>query len=325
MKPILVLFTGGTIASVSSGGVISPDKGRGDYLLDLYRKTSGDNDTQFETASPVHILSENLCFDDWNALIKALCSYTLDDYSGVIITHGSDTLAYTSALVGMLFRHTPVPIIITAANKPLDVKGTNGLFNFSSAVQLIREHRYIGVFTVYEKVCLSTRLLPADTALDRFSCYGGEEGFEGVSEYRLDKPRERLLDPDITLKNEVLVVHPYPNFNYNSISLTSRPAAVLHTLYHSGTACTDLTHGGERSLISFAKKCKALDIPLFLCGTKGGKADIYESMGEIRELGVNTIDRISDVAAYVKLVIAYNQQQVNPARVIYTNLFFEFL
>ena len=65
--------------------------------------------------------------------------------------------------------------------------------------------------------------------------------------------------------------------------------------------------------------------PLYLCGTKGSKSDIYQSMEEIRELGVNTIDRISDVAAYVKLVIAYNQQQLNPARVIYSNLFFEFL
>ena len=324
MKPILVLFTGGTIASISQSGVIAPDKSMGSHLIDLYRQTSGDNETQFETASPVHILSENLCFDDWNALIKAICSYSFDDYEGIIITHGSDTLAYTSALIGMLFRHTGIPIIITAANKPLDVRGTNGLFNFTSSVRLIKEHRCIGVFTVYEEVYLSTRLLPADTAQDKFSCYGGE-AFEGVSEYRLDKPREKLLDPDISLEREVLVVNPYPNFNYSSVNLSSRPAAVLHTLYHSGTACTELSHGGERSLISFAKKCKALDIPLYLCGTKGSKSDIYQSMEEIRELGVNTIDRISDVAAYVKLVIAYNQQQLNPARVIYSNLFFEFL
>lgn len=324
MKPILVLFTGGTIASVSDGGIISPDKNRGGYLLDLYRRTSDDSETQFETASPVHILSENLCFAEWNALIKALCSYNPDDYEGIIITHGSDTLAYTSALVGMLFRHTSVPIIITAANKPLDEHGSNGLFNFTSAVRLIREKRYIGVFTVYEKVYLSTRLLPADTALDRFSSYGGGE-FEGVSEYRLDKPREKLLDPEITLEKEILVINPYPNMSYGSFSLSSRPAAVLHTLYHSGTACTSMENDGRHSLIAFAKRCKALDIPLYLCGTKGSKADIYASMQEIRELGVSTIDRISDVAAYVKLLIAYNQQQLNPARVIYSNLFFEML
>ena len=324
MKPILLLFTGGTIASVSHGGVIAPDTGRGEFLLDLYRKTSGDDKTQFETHSPVHILSENLCFAEWNTLIKALCSFEPERFSGVIITHGSDTLAYTSALIGMLFRHTKIPIVITAANKPLDVKGSNGLFNFTSAVRLIREGRYLGVFTVYEKVYLSTRLLPADTATDSFSCYGGGE-FEGVSEYRLDKPREQLLDPNITLEREVLMISPYPNFNYQSVSLSSRPAAVLHTLYHSGTACTTLDNGSDRSLISFAKKCKALDIPLYLCGTKGGKADIYSSMEGLRDLGVSTIDRISDVAAYVKLVIAYNQQQLNPARVIYTNLFFEML
>ncbi|MBR6338333.1 MAG: hypothetical protein IKR76_11490 [Ruminococcus sp.] len=52
-KPILVLFTGGTIASVSKGGIISPDKGRGEYLIDLYKKTSGDSATVFETARPI--------------------------------------------------------------------------------------------------------------------------------------------------------------------------------------------------------------------------------------------------------------------------------
>lgn len=324
MKPILVIFTGGTIASRASGGVIAPDESSKSMLISLYRSTSGDNQTQFEETSPINILSENLTFSAWNSLIKTLCGADTSRYSGIIITHGSDTLSYTSSLIGMLFRHTDIPIIMTASNKPLDERGSNGLFNFTSAVKLIKERRYIGVFTVYEEVYLPTRLLPADTCLDRFSCYGGES-FKDISEYRLSKPRERLIDPDITLKNEVLVVSPYPNFNYTSVSLAGRPAAVLHTLYHSGTACAAPAEGENYSALMFAKKCAALDIPLYFCGTKGGRADIYESADILKREGVKTIDRISDVAAYVKLVIAYNQSEVNPARYIYSNVYFEML
>ncbi len=323
MKPVLVIFTGGTIASRARDGVISPDESTKSMLIDLYRKTSGDNDTCFEEKSPINILSENMTFSGWNSIIKTLCSVDSKVYSGIIITHGSDTLSYTSALVGMLFRHTEIPIILIASNKPLDERGSNGLFNFTSAVRLIKENRFTGVFTVYEEVCLPTRLLPADTALDRFSYYGGEP--IGVSEYRLKKPRKQFISPDITLKNEVLVINPYPHFNYTSLSLANRPAAVLHTLYHSGTACAEPPDGDSFSVLAFAKRCAALDIPLYFCGTKGGKAEIYSSAEKMSKQQVKTIDRISDVAAYIKLLIAYNQTQVSPSRYIYSNIYFEML
>lgn len=322
MKKILLIFTGGTIMCKTENGIMSIDENMGAYLVDAYKKTSGDDSTEFEMMTPFVMLSENMSLALWNRLVKMLAGVDFEKYEGVIITHGSDTLAYTSALVGMLYRHTKVPLIITAANKPVNEKGSNGLFNFRSAVKLIKEKRYPGVFTVYEQVYLSTRLIPADTYLDRFSSYGGEP-FEGVSENRLKKPRERLIDPDITLEKSITVVNPYPGFDYTSVNLSSRPAAVLHTLYHSGTACTD--GEGKNSLISFIDKCKALDIPLYLCGTKGRGAGIYESASRYIDKGVSTIDRISDVAAYVKLLIAYNQKEINPARYIYSNVFFEML
>ena len=78
-------------------------------------------------------------------------------YSGVILTHGSDTLAYTSALLGMYFRHFDIPLFIIASNKPIGEKGSNGLFNFTSAVGLIKGGKYKGVFTLYERVMLPTR------------------------------------------------------------------------------------------------------------------------------------------------------------------------
>ena len=70
-------------------------------------------------------------------------------YMGVILTDGSDTLAYTSALLGMYFRHFDIPLFIIASNKPIGEKGSNGLFNFTSAVGLIKEGKYKGVFTLY--------------------------------------------------------------------------------------------------------------------------------------------------------------------------------
>ncbi len=53
---ILTLFTGGTIACSSKGGVLSPDKDNGFLLLDMYRETDGTVD--FTAEMPYSILSE---------------------------------------------------------------------------------------------------------------------------------------------------------------------------------------------------------------------------------------------------------------------------
>ena len=55
---ILTVFTGGTIACSSKNGVLFPDKENGYMLLDMYCET--DRETEFETAQPYIILSENL-------------------------------------------------------------------------------------------------------------------------------------------------------------------------------------------------------------------------------------------------------------------------
>ena len=112
MKKILVLFTGGTIGSITTDGIIDVER-EGKY-----------------------------------AVVEA------------------------SALLGMYFRHFNIPLFIIASNKPIGEKGSNGLFNFTSAVGLIKEGKYKGVFTLYERVMLPTRVIPADTCRDRFGVYG---------------------------------------------------------------------------------------------------------------------------------------------------------
>ena len=69
---IYVVFTGGTIGSSVSGGVISPADSSKSVLLENYIALHG-NDVSFETAAPYFALSENLCAENLNSLVRCVC------------------------------------------------------------------------------------------------------------------------------------------------------------------------------------------------------------------------------------------------------------
>lgn len=248
-------------------------------------------------------------------------------YSGVILTHGSDTLAYTSALLGMYFRHFDIPLFIIASNKPIGEKGSNGLFNFTSAVGLIKEGKYKGVFTLYERVMLPTRVTPADTCRDRFGVYGYDgfndfSVFSGVSENMLSRPRERIFHNDVKFGKRILFIEGYPAMDFGCFMPNEDTAAVLYSPYHSATACTDVSKGKSYALTEFIKRCITKNIMVYICGLKR-KVPIYSTVAEIIKAGSIPIYTTSAVAAYMKLLLAYNQVEMPVKEVMGKDLFFE--
>ena len=98
---ILVIFTGGTIGCVRKGEVLSPDNEQKYMLTQMYLDKYGNVD--FDTAEPYTVLSENLEGGHMNLLADCLQSYDLNSYDGIVVTHGTDTLQYTSAFLAYLF------------------------------------------------------------------------------------------------------------------------------------------------------------------------------------------------------------------------------
>lgn len=326
MKKILVLFTGGTIGSVSDDGIIHV-AGDGKFsLIKAYREQFG-CETQFECRQILNILSENIQLQHWERIAEILFNVDFSNYAGIIMTHGSDTLAYTSAFIGMYFRHIDIPLYIIASNKPLGEKGSNGLFNFAAAVEKIKENKYSGIFTLYEKVYISTRLIPADTCRDRFQAYG-EDGcnefsvFHGINESWLSQPKERFFTQKPELKKGVLKIDGYPGIDFSCYSIGNDTAAVLYNPYHSGTGCTDISAGENYSLCKFIEKCLIRDIKVYICGIKPGGA-VYSTLRDIIKAGCIPMYSVSDVAAYMKLIIAYNQREYPVGEVLRRNLYFE--
>ncbi len=137
---ILVIFTGGTISSSERGGYIGPDEQNNYRLINEYKKRSPEKcaDISFSTSSPYYILSENLTGKHINLLAdcidKALSS---DEYDGIIVTHGTDTLQYTAAGLSYIYSDINIPIVLVSSNYILDDSRANGYDNFSAAVDFI--------------------------------------------------------------------------------------------------------------------------------------------------------------------------------------------
>ena len=152
-----VIFTGGTIGSQKGENGIAPSKEAPLRLLRDYAARTGDAYC-FETAGPDAILSENLTF----AHICSVAAHVrakMDEWDGIIVTHGTDTLQYTGAALGYIFGLSSKPVVLVSANYPLDDARSNGLDNFCAAVAFLRAvPEAKGVFTAYRNRGESVRI-----------------------------------------------------------------------------------------------------------------------------------------------------------------------
>lgn len=181
MKHILLVQTGGTIQSCLQSHIIdikNTKTNEANPLIEAY-EASHDTKVSWEVIQPLEILSENMTLPHWNALVSFFGRLDWRQYDGVILAHGSDTLAYTSCLLGLLLGYIDIPLVLIASNYVLEDPRSNGIANFCAAVDFICTDLYKGVFTIYQDtqgrvpVYLATRLLPADCYLDAFTDFGG--------------------------------------------------------------------------------------------------------------------------------------------------------
>jgi L-asparaginase len=101
----------------------------------------------------------------------------------------------------------------------------------------------------------------------------------------------------------VLNLKPYFGVDYSVFDFKNKPDAILHGLYHSGTACVTPTHE-KNSIINFAKQCIKQGID-FYATPFDSQHPTYITSKEMLDVGVKFIKDVSCVAAYTKLLIAY--------------------
>ena len=317
IKNILVVFTGGTIGSVATGGTINTDCSASFKLIQLFQQHDHHHpQIHFDTIQPLQILSENLAPGAWKTIIEAIeAAVKLDRYDGIIITHGTDTLAYTACVLSFYFNAIKIPMLLVASDYPLGHPKANGLENFICAVEFILQINEAGVFVPYRNQQQTTQLhqgtrLASSLQLsgDFFSVQDKSYmQFENRQFSLLNPPAKKTLTLSTPLKAEfsgrILMIKPHPGLDYAKFNLNNVDA-ILHDLYHSGTACVSLQWGENHSLLEFSKRCEKQGVAVYLAPAIKS-ADAYQSTQVLMEQGAKIIWNMSIEAAYVKLLLAY--------------------
>ena len=142
---LTVLATGGTIAGIA-GSAIRHEYRAGEITIDEYLETVGGLGLGAELSGMqiANIDSANIGPVEWRALHGA-ASVALGDgaCTGVIVTHGTDTLEETAFLLDQtLPAHKPV--VVVGAMRPADAVGYDGLRNFANAVRVASDPEAAG-------------------------------------------------------------------------------------------------------------------------------------------------------------------------------------
>jgi L-asparaginase len=326
MKRIMVVFTGGTIGSLKQGHAIDVNSTGSYMIIQQYEELYGEGVT-FHTMQPMNLLSENLHPQQWLELAHSIRSIPQEQYDGIIVTHGSDTLAYSAAMLGYLLSATLVPIVLIASNYPLGDERANGLRNFREATLWIQQQAPAGVFAVYEndrgecRLYLATRMMQCEPFTDQFrSPYeltlGILQDGELLPQIDLRNPEttqlssvsHRWVDELSKLKfivSDILYIKPYPGLNYELYQWgDNKPRAIVHDLYHSATAYS-LPHG-EASLPAFITRCKQQGIDVYLTPAKSLDEAQYASTARLLDAGAILLVGIAPEAALTKLMLAHS-------------------
>ena len=153
MKKILLIGTGGTIASEVTQNGLAPELTT-EQLLSHIPAIS--RICEVECIQLLSLDSTNITPEHW--LMMAQCiRKNYHAYDGFVLTHGTDTMAYTAAALSYLIQGSPKPIILTGAQKPIGFDSTDSKINLLDAFRCASEDMP-GVSIVFNnQVILGTR------------------------------------------------------------------------------------------------------------------------------------------------------------------------
>ena len=154
MKKILMIGTGGTIASKHSENGLTPGLSPSDILSYI---PAVEQVCHVDTLQICSIDSTNVTPEHWNLMVKTI-EDNYDNYDGFVICHGTDTLAYTGAALSYMIQNSNKPIVITGSQKPIDLDVTDARTNLLDSFIYASYNKAQDVNIVFDgKVIAGTR------------------------------------------------------------------------------------------------------------------------------------------------------------------------
>jgi L-asparaginase/Glu-tRNA(Gln) amidotransferase subunit D len=321
-----LVLTGGTIGAERRGAALSvgAHATRAEVGL-LASAWPGAGEPRVVVAEPLRKLSENAVPSDWLAIASAVRQLMQDDgASGVLVLHGTDTMAYTAAALGFLLADVARPIVLSGASLPAGQLGSDAAANVRAALVALGSLEG-GVHVVFgagedrrAHVHLGTRVRKQRGGGETFVSVNRElvamvagDLLTPVRAYER-RPRERSLQ---ALDERALALRLHPGLDFDLAYETvvrGDVRAVVVELYPSATGPA----GDDRySLARFVRRCAEREtiVALVAPGSAGPPPPhthaAYETTLAIVDAGALWLGDMSGEAAIVKAMWALAQSQ----------------
>ena len=144
-KKILLLTTGGTIASLPGGDGLQP------HRSEVLERELNQLRTYYDiTVRDIMCLdSSNIQPQQWQEIARVVFETRLD-YDGIVISHGTDTMAYTASAVTWMLPNIDRPVVFTGSQLPLADMLSDAPANLRTAFAMAAAG-YNGVFLAFDR------------------------------------------------------------------------------------------------------------------------------------------------------------------------------
>ena len=334
LPKISILGTGGTIASRIDykTGAVNPAFSA-EELYSIIPELSDYANINTELIS--NIASEQMNPEDWKNMAEKVIEKIRDENQGIIIGHGTDTMAYTSAALSFALVNCPIPVILTGAQRSTDRPSSDASLNMISSVIVASKNQLNGVYLAMHSsiednevsIHCGTRVRKNHTSRrDAFQSIGIEpiaivnQGNVIINKKFNDNKNK--FEIKVNFDENVSLLKFHPGFN----------PKIIDAIVDSNTKGIILEGTGLGHVNSKCNSAikRAIDKGMFVgmtsqCLNGRIKMTVYSAGRDLLKLGVIPLEDMLPETALVKLMWAYgNYKDEEIQKIMTTNIAGEF-
>lgn len=301
MKKIKWLATGGTISCIQTENGLHPAAAES-QMRDMLNHIP-ETGTEIFPECIMNIDSSDISVKDMKLIGTAADEAIKEGYDGIIITHGTDTMAYTSAVLRKMLSGTPIPVIITGSQRPFYSANSDGKINLLNAIKAAADSSLRDVFLLFgDKLIRGDRAHKDYTENDNAfvsSCgYSGiiQNGRLIVNEFP-DADTEYHFNLDFNEKIMLIKLTPLTDGSIFTFAAESGVKGIVIEGYGAG--------GIPHRLLDSIGKVISKGIKIMLisqCLYDGVDMNIYEVGADAAKLGIISGGNMSAEAAVAEMM-----------------------
>ena len=304
-KKILIISTGGTFNCIQTDEGLLPEFNENELRKRLQPVTA-ECELIFENL--LNIDSANILPKHWKMIADCVNKY-YKSQDGIVIIHGTDTLAYTSSMLSHMLKGIPIPVVITGSQLSIINPVADALENMRIAIYMAKNN-YPGVFVAFNRKimlakCVSKTHSKSFNAFESINCGNVAE----VNSYgiQVDEKLVPKVDPFFRVKSnfceKVFLLKITPGLSPDIIDylIEKEYKGIIIESYGLGGLPTEKDN-------DFISKCKeAIEkgikiIILSQCTYDGVDLNVYETGVKTKEMGIISMPLATKEYAYTRLM-----------------------